>query len=134
MSLYVCVLHTWCNQELLPSLPYPPPSQLATGVQDLGLLYPVPYFDAGTTVLVIVNSLDQPRSSQGQSLKWSTVSKLCRKKNSAQIPASVLQVGGPIPDRLALDAQVLSLSLWPQPRAAHITHCSNGQLQSPCMY
>lgn len=83
-----------------------PLPQLATGVQDLGLLYPVPYFEAGTTVLVIVNSLDQPRSSQGQSLKWSTVSKLCRKKSSTQVPASVLQVAGPIPDRLALDAQV----------------------------
>ena len=130
MHVSVCVYYTHGGVIKSPSPPLPSPplplSQLATGVQDLGLLYPLPYFDAGTTVLVIVNSLDQPRSSQGQSLKWSTVSKLCRKKSSTQIPASVLQVAGPIPDRLALDAQVLSLCLLPRPRVAHVTHWSNG--------
>ena len=78
--------------------------QEAVGVQDLGLLHPLPYKDAhGAIVFVIVQYVKEARSLQaGISLKWTALPRLWKKRT----------LGGgnaieslPVPDQIVLDAQ-----------------------------
>jgi hypothetical protein len=97
--------------------------QSSLGIVDLGQLYPQPYFDAGATVLVIVNYIEQPKS-HGQSLKWTTIQKFSRKRSAHQVP---IQIAGPIPDRIALDTMELIVyskrSREPLPRGLYVGYC-----------
>ena len=80
--------------------------QSATGVQDLGMLYPMPYFDGVSTVLVVVNYVEQTKSAQGQSLKWITLAKMGKKRPLT----SPLSMVPPTPEKLYFDAMVSWLS------------------------
>jgi hypothetical protein len=75
--------------------------QTVLGLQDLGLLHPVPYRDRhGAVVFVIVQYVKDTRSVQSSSLRWASLPRLWRKRPQASDLQAV-----PVPDQLILDAQ-----------------------------
>lgn len=79
--------------------------QEALGMQDLGLLHPVPYKDKhGAIVFVIVQYLKEAKSLQmgSSSLKWSSLPRLWKRR--APLTSGELD-SLPVPDQIVVDAQ-----------------------------
>lgn len=77
--------------------------QEALGIQDLGLLHPVPYKDKhGATVFVLVQYLSEGKL-RSSSFKWSSLPRL-RKKRAQVGELDTL----PVPDQLVLEAHEIS--------------------------
>ncbi len=77
--------------------------QEALGVQDLGLLHPVPYKDKhGATVFVLVQYLNEAKL-RSSSFKWSSLPRL-RKKRAQVGELDTL----PVPDQLIIEANEIT--------------------------
>lgn len=77
--------------------------QSALGMQDLGLLHPVPFKDShGAVVFVIVQYVKEAKNIQsGISLKWLNLPRLWKKKTQ---PVGELETL-PVPDQIVFEAQ-----------------------------
>lgn len=78
--------------------------QEALGMQDLGLLHPVPYKDKhGASVFVLVQYLKEAKLPQASSssFKWSALSRLWKRRTP---PSSDELETLPIPDQIVFDA------------------------------
>ncbi|XP_065899982.1 ankyrin-repeat and fibronectin type III domain-containing 1-like isoform X2 [Dysidea avara] len=95
--------------------------QASLGVQDLGLIHPLPYQNSDSLVIVLVRNIKDYREIQNSSLHWAQWGKLWKKHAAA---AAADQIPSTIPDQLITEAQFMmdhnSASITPVERGLYL--------------